>query len=115
MKCVPPNRSSCAAGEVGHAFKLGVHLGTEVFIRLEGLGGEGTPLRKGGSRQTPASCVLGQAQGPLPFPPAMPMTILDVLGRQNSHSVLFFKIYHLNHFYLLIYFRLFVGVHGFSR
>lgn len=90
MKCVPPNRSSCASGEVGHAFKLGVHLGTEVFIRLEGLGGEGTPLRKGGSWQTPASCVLGQAQGPLPFPPAMPMTILDVLGRQNSHSVLFF-------------------------
>ena len=76
---------------MGHAFKLGVHLGTEVFTHPEGLGGEGTPLQKGGSRQTPASCVLGQAQGPLPFPPAMPVTVLDVLGRQNSHSVLFLK------------------------
>lgn len=76
---------------MGHAFKLGVHLGTEVFTHPEGLGGEGTPLQKGGSRQTPASCVLGQAQGPLPFPPAMPVTVLDVLGRQNSHSILFLK------------------------
>ena len=46
MTCVPPNRSSCAAGEVGHAFKLGVLLGTEVFISLEGLGGEEHPSER---------------------------------------------------------------------
>ena len=63
MTCVPPNRSSCAAGEVGHAFKLGVHLETEVFIRLEGLAGEAHPSeREEASR--PQKLCPGTGSGP---------------------------------------------------